>query len=402
MTKTPPKILLVGTSYSALPLLFELKRRGFEVSVTGCLAGDPGHAYADHSFGVDFSVQDDLLNLVASERFTHLIPSCNDFSYLACAWCADKFAFPGFDSYQTTLILHTKHAFREFAERQGFPVPRSYPPDALESLRFPVLVKPVDAFSGRGMSLVSEKRQLDAALSLAQRCSRSGQAVIEDYICGTLHSHSAFIRDGHFAFDTFADEFCSVYPYQVDCSNIPSILPDSLRRRLRECMLELVTTLDLQDGLLHTQFMTDGHDFWLIECMRRCPGDLYGTLVESALGVPYNRLYLSGFLGEKPPFTQADQTRFYARHTLSVKQAQVFASFTHHIPGRNIRYFPLKSSGEAFQPAPYDKAGILFAEFDSFQTLAEITPKLASYIRFETYGEDFESNASPDSHTKLC
>jgi hypothetical protein len=38
---------------------------------------------------------------------------------------------------------------------------------------------------------------------------------------------------------------------------------------------------------------------------------------------------------------------------------------------------PLKESGQALNAAPYDKAGIIFAEAIDNATLFDITPKLA-------------------------
>ena len=44
------KVLLVGSSFSAMPLLEELKKRAFHVSVCGKYRTDPCHYYADNSF----------------------------------------------------------------------------------------------------------------------------------------------------------------------------------------------------------------------------------------------------------------------------------------------------------------------------------------------------------------
>lgn len=383
MTK---RVLLVGSSFSAAPIFFELKRRGHHVSVCGSATSDPCHQYADQSFFIDYSNREALLALTVSEQFDYLVPTCNDFSYMSCAWVAEQQGFPGFDHYPVAQILHTKNAFRELMEKHGFRSPRSRRLAAgssvdVEGLRFPLLVKPVDSFSGRGVSKVGDASALSRAVHAAEQVSRCGEAVVEEFVEGRLYSHSAFIREQVIAADFFVDEYCTVYPYQVDCSHHPSSLPDNLQNAVRAEMAKLVSALAMQDGLLHTQFICDGKNFWIVECMRRCPGDLYGHLVELSTGVPYADFFVRPFVGESLPTDwAADQVRPVGRHTISTDHALVSYAFSCRVPDAEVRIVPLKNSGEALSPAPFDKLAILFAEYSSMAAMLEYSPRLAEFV----------------------
>ncbi|GAB6041968.1 ATP-grasp domain-containing protein [Endothiovibrio diazotrophicus] len=384
MSATPP-ILLVGTSFSAAPLLHALKAMGRQVAVCGAAPNDPCVAWADRYFPIDYSDPHALLELVRSEGFSALCPSCNDYAYLSAATAATALGLPGFDRPEATTTLHDKAAFRAFAQREGLPVPRARPADAatLSDLRYPVLVKPTDSFSGRGCVKLDDPAGLPEAITEARRVSRRAEAVVEEFIDGALHSHSAFLRGQAVAAEVFVDEFCTVYPYQVNCSNAPSRLGAALRRRVRESIDHLATTLDLTDGLLHTQFMVRGDEFFLIECMRRCPGDLYSHLVSLSTGVPYIENYLRPFLGQ--PMAFPEQTAIpWARHTLSLPTDAVIWSFSQRLPAAEVRYYPLRESGSQVRGAPYDKFAILFARFEETGRLFEITPALQDYLSLNT------------------
>ena len=95
------------------------------VSVCGSAPADPCHQYADQSFFIDYSDRDAVLALVEAEQFDYLVPTCNDFSYMSCAWVAERCGFAGFDRYPVATILHTKNAFREVMERHGLRSPPS-------------------------------------------------------------------------------------------------------------------------------------------------------------------------------------------------------------------------------------------------------------------------------------
>jgi len=393
------KALLVGSSYSAAPLFFALKRRALHVTVCGDDKDDPCHQYADASCYIDYSNKADLLDFVQQNSFDFLVPSCNDFSYVSCSWVARNMRFPGYDDWETALMLHTKHRFREFCEKHFVPAPvRLYYGSVTDetaadiNLPYPVLVKPVDSFSGRGTTKVVDQASLAGALLAAKAESRTSEVVVEKFLEGSLHSHSAFIEEGRIVWDGFVDEYCKVYPYQVDCSHWPSKLPEAMRRGVRNAMLEVVSKARLNDGLLHTQFIARGEDFWIVESMRRCPGDLYGRLVEEATGLEYNDMYVAKFLGEpygrQRPIFGAE--KFVGRHTVSLSAPQVCSGLAFDVPAKRISYVPLKMSGERLGTAPFDKLGIVFVEFDSAATMLKVVPNFADAIKVvsleKTYG----------------
>lgn len=392
--------LLVGSSYSAAPLLFALKKRGLHVAVCGNQKDDPCHQYADASFYFDYSHKEELLDLVRRNSFDFLVPSCNDFAYLSCSWVAHNCRFSGYDDWDTALTLHTKDRFRNFCSKENIPAPARQVPvsseggDAsLAAISYPVLVKPVDSFSGRGTTKVSVQSELAAALGAAREASRTGETVIEEFVEGTLHSHSAFIQDRSIAWDGFVDEYCTVYPYQVNCSNHPSRLSTSIKDGVRHAMLRVARSAALADGLLHTQFIASESRFWIVETMRRCPGDLYGRLIEEATGLNYTDMYVAKFLGEMypDPLRRFETERFIGRHTVSVSQSMISSGPSFKVGTRRISFVPLKMSGDRLDPAPFDKMGIAFFEFENADAMFARVPHLADVIELdsleETYGK---------------
>jgi formate-dependent phosphoribosylglycinamide formyltransferase (GAR transformylase) len=392
------RALLVGSSFSAAPIFFLLKKRGLHVSVCGSLRTDPCHQYADASFYIDYSDREALLRLVESEKFDYVVPTCNDYSYMSCAWFAERLGYPGFDNYDVAAIIHTKNEFRRITQQYEMPAPRAnrqqanQPIDA-SGLKYPLLVKPIDSFSGRGVTKVLDASGLDAAVDAARQASRSGEIVLEEFVDGALHSHSAFVHNREIVADFFVDEFCTVYPYQVDCSNHPSRLTTAMQSAVRATIAQLVKDLDLQDGLLHTQFIANSEQYWIIECMRRCPGDLYGSLIERSTGASYMDFFVRPFLGEIiRPDARPAAHKPTGRHTISVQNPLSTYTFSHTIPAVNVHITPLKHSGERLKAAPFDKLAILFAEYSDKSTMLEVTPRLAEFVSLESLEEVYLDN----------
>lgn len=392
--------LLVGSSYSALPILLCLKRRGFYVAVCGMHESDPCHAYADESFFIDYFKSNKVGQVLFDRDFDYLVPSCNDTSYNTCSELSEKHGFPGYDSFETTNALHTKEQFRGVCANFDLSAPKLIAsgtsvnhPEGIPNQVLPVLVKPVDSFSGRGVTIVNHLDQLEAAISVAITESHQGHYIAEQFCEGSLHSHSAFIENGEIFWDCFVDEFCEVYPYQVDCSNHPSRLPASIRASVRAQMMRVIEGMSLVDGLLHTQFIYDGERCWIVETMRRAPGDLYGQLIERSTGVNYFDLYVQKFVGETYHVSdEYDQEKCIARHTISTAHTLLSGGFSYSGDCNEFSFVPLKNAGETLEPAPFDKQGIAFLEYVSEESLFLRSQQLANEFQASDWLTFYNTN----------
>jgi hypothetical protein len=170
----------------------------------------------------------------------------------------------------------------------------------------------------------------------------------------------------------------------VNSSHLSVDLPGDVIQGLRRCLETLALALNLTSGLVHTQFLLQGKEFYLVEMMRRCPGDLYATLIEKSTGVDYAGIYAAAFCGATLALRRgAEQPRFFSRHTVSLDHDCVFFSSSLAIPDAKISLVPLKKTGEPLYAAPMDRAGIYFTEHSSAREMSELTPQLKDYVTVE-------------------
>nr|WP_318381232.1 ATP-grasp domain-containing protein [uncultured Enterobacter sp.] len=380
--------LILDAGFASLPLQQAVKAAGFTTLVCSGKTHDAGMKSADLPLVQNYADIDAVLALARQHNIVALLPGVTDVSYLTGSRVAAELGLPGFDTPEISDTLFLKDRFRQWAGQKGYPIPRAAStPEAARDLPWPLLVKPVDAYSGIGITRVQDPADLPTAVALAQSASQNGQCVIETFCEGALFSHSAFIRHGEIVGEFFVDEFCTVYPWQVNSSCVSLSLSEEMRDRVSECMQTLVRELQLVDGLLHTQFIANARDFWLIELTRRCPGDLYSRLIELSTGAAYCAGFVAPFLGGEASFTsrRPAHRRAIARHTISSDVESRFAGYRFDaLAARIIETIPLKLPGDRLMPAPGDRAGLVFAEFDQFAELARMTPQLKNYFSFTT------------------
>lgn len=355
------KTLLVDTNRAAVPIYQALRDSGHEVWVVGGKPSEPLAKLAPNYVQLDYSDVDQLAAFVDEKAFDYLVPGCTDLSYQVCAEINGG-RFPGFDTPANASTINNKSEFRAAAYALGLSVPRVMTLEDVADVPA-VVVKPVDAFSGRGMTVLRNEKQahLSAAFEAACKASRSGTAIVEEFIDGQLFSHSAFLWDGTVLADFIVQEDCTTNPFTVDTSRVAEIFPDSLLESLRESARRLVSGLHLANGLVHTQFIVKKDQYWIIEVTRRCPGDLYSLLVEFSTGYPYAASYAAPFVGRRPMQQTGNGIgERITRHTVTSKAGASLWGFRFVAPVNIMLFLPLATSGDFIGPSPYGRAGIIF------------------------------------------
>lgn len=356
------RTLLVDTNRAAYPIYQALLAAGHEVWVVGGNPSEPLAKMAANYVQLNYSDADQLARLVDDKGFDWLVPGCTDLSYEVCARI-NPGRFPGIETPANTAAINTKSEFRNVAADNALPIPRVL--DISDAENVPaVIIKPVDSFSGRGMTVLYEPSptQLAASFETACRTSKQGDAIIEEFVCGQLYSHSAFIHSGEIVADFVVQEDSVACPFAVDTSRIAPTFPPQILDALRDDVRRLAAKLDLLDGLVHTQLIVGDNDrYWIIEMTRRCPGDIYSLLIEFSTGYPYAASYVAPFIGHEvaPPDPDAVRERII-RHTASPKTPESLWGFSFSEPV-NIRLFvPMATSGTQLGPGPLGRAGIFF------------------------------------------
>lgn len=355
------RILLTDTNRAAYTVYQALVADGHDVWVVGANPHEPLAKIAANYVQLDYSDSSKLAAFVEAESFDFLVPGCTDVSYKSCAEVSKR-RFPGIDSVEATRAINDKREFRKLANKLGISVPRLVSFDDALGMEA-VIVKPVDSFSGRGISILRkpEREELSKAFADACAMSKTGSALIEEFVTGQLYSHSAFVSGGNIVADFIVQEDCTTNPFTVDTSCVEYEFPEGLLEGLRNDALSLVRELNLVDGLMHTQFIRKNDRYWLIETTRRCPGDLYALLIEMSSGYPYGASYAAPFVGKKQaPRSAAKLHERIIRHTATSRCGESLWGFQFNKPVDLKFFVPLASAGERIDPSPYGRAGLFF------------------------------------------
>lgn len=375
------KVILLGTGFSAIPF-FSILSEDYEVFPLGGVKSDPLN-FEKNYVNANYRNLDEVLYWTERIKPNYVVPSCNDSAYETGALLASRFSYPGYSEMKECNILLNKWLFRNMLADESYnPSFQGLVLLDKEQIDFGprVIAKPFRGHSGIGVRIFDLNK--DSVIQELRNLEKTH--FIENYVEGSLHSHSAFFHDCKIVADFFVDEFCGKVEFAVSESNHPSCLSMQTQIAIREITIEIARKLKIQSGLLHSQFLFDGRKVWIIESMRRCPGDFFGTLVEKSSGYEYYRNYMAPFLGkEVEPFKQTKPFETIVRQSIissvSGKLGTVKLRFSDDLI-EEVEFFPFSSMNKHVPIGLSGKVGIAFLSVKSEKLSTELSKQAISEV----------------------
>jgi len=218
--------------------------------------------------------------------------------------------------------------------------------------RFPLVVKPVDNMGARGCSLVKNLSELRKAAVTALQYSRSGRAIVEEYIEGSEFSIEGLIFGGRLYITALADRHIFFPPYFIEMGHtIPSDCTQDIADEVMSVFERGVHALGLTDGAVKGDILVRNGKAFVGEIAARLSGGyMSGWTVPYSCGLDITAAALTLALGGSPRLHTCGKDSF----VIPLKQNCPFVSAERawiSIPGQVASVSGL----EAARAAPFVK-----------------------------------------------
>ena len=385
------KVLLLCASHNDLGLVRALRKMGYYIIVTGNRNNLPGQRWVDKYISADYSDKELILSIAEKEKIDAICPCCNDFGVYTAAYVAERLGLPGYDSYETTCILHNKHKFKKFALQNGIITPKSEifydnhtANEAIRNMEFPIIVKPTDASAGNGIQKVSCVDDAKDAINKAFEVSRLKTIVVEPYIQGTQHGFCTYLVNQKVVAVCSNNEYSIINPYRVEIDTFPADNKEQVSELLVEQIEKIAHILQLKDGIFHLQYIYKDGKPWIIEVMRRILGNMYSVPAQFLTGIDWDYWEARARCGidckKIPRF--AEQEGFFAYKTILADANGIIQKI--NIPENYNKYiidtYMLKKQGESIENFYKEPVGFIFMMFASEEEM--------KYILIDQYQHD--------------
>lgn len=232
-------ILILGAGTMQGPAIQSAKNLGLKVFVVDANPSAPCVGEADFFEPIDLKDFEEIaryaLSLKESAGLKAVFTAGTDFS-ASVAYAAEKCGFQA-HSFCAAQNASNKALMRQCFKNARVPCPHfleikkesleeDLPPNVLKNLTYPQVVKPVDNMGARGCRMVRGEDELFPALEAAFGFSRTGTAILEEYMEGPEFSIDALVYDGTLTITGFAKRHIFFPPYFIEMGHtMPSQVP---------------------------------------------------------------------------------------------------------------------------------------------------------------------------------
>jgi len=302
------KILFLGGSKFQIPPIKYAKKQGYYVVTCDYLPNNPGHAYADEYHNISTTDKEAVFKLAEKLKIDGIVAYASDPAAPTQAYVANKLGLPS-NPYESVLILARKDLFRNFLKKHNFLIPESKSFYTLseayewfDSIKKPVIVKPVDSSGSKGVSKIENREDLEKAFNYALEFSREKKVVVEEFFvrAGYQVAGDGFIVNGKLVFRCWGnehfDKLCN--PFVPIGESFPSVMTDYTLQQAHNETQRLLDLLDMKQGALNFDFHYNKKgDFSFLELGPRNGGNLIPEVIKYATGVDLIQYTVESALG---------------------------------------------------------------------------------------------------------
>ena len=318
------KIAVIGANEPSLPFFRQAKALGYEIIGIAWAKGAICKDYCDRFYPISFADKDDVLAVCQQERVDGILSFSLESALPTVVYVAQQMGLVS-NSEECLNLTMTKFAQRKALENVGIAVPRYYLIDDETDLkniqcRFPVIVKPVDSGGSQGVSKVDNVCDLASAITYARDYSKSGKAIVEEFVDGREFSVEYISHQGHHYFLQITDKVTSGAPRFVEMQHHqPAAISEQTKNDIKQMVESALTALKIENSASHTEIKKNSHgELYIIETGARMGGDfITSDLVRLSTGYDFVEGAIKLAIGEfeKPrfPYKKYSGVYFYSK-----------------------------------------------------------------------------------------
>ena len=403
MNGAKKSILMLGGSRQQVVAIEKAKALGFRTVLCDYLPDNPGQHAADVWYQKSTTDRELMLEIACKEGVSGVLAYSSDPASPTAGYVGEALGLPT-NPLKAIGTMSEKHLFRTFLKEAGRPCPQAAPvpkgaaagevADLVKGFRFPIVVKPTDSSGSKGVSVLDDLANLDAAIAHAGDFSRKGTLICEEYIRKSFPhvvGGDIFVVGGEVRFwglmSCLRDEgLGGLVPVG---EKTPSGLSASENDAVKDVLQRLVSALGVRFGELNVEVIVgeDGVPY-VLELGSRAGGNMIPVQLSDASGVDLVAANVLCAMGENPGDLSWDSAKCegaYATYVLhsgvdgvfrGVEKSEAVASHVY----REVIYKQPGEPVEAFDGA--NKAlGIEFLRFADEAEMGVMLEGVSNEIR---------------------
>ncbi|WP_295159329.1 ATP-grasp domain-containing protein [Selenomonas sp. AE3005] len=320
------KALVLCGGIPQAALIKELKSRGIYTLLADMNPNVIARQYADEFFPISVLDYEAVKKLAVDEKVDMVLTACADQVLLVQAHVSEELSLPCYISYETAKNVSNKELMKQHFINNGIPTSKYFVMEQLDEekikeLRYPLVVKPVDAYSSRGVRKVFNICELRDAFIDALEISRTRTAIIEEFVAGEEITIDVYVEDGmaHVLCISSIDKLPDNDKFIICRTRYPAQISDAVKEKIATISNQIAEAFGLKNSPMLVQMITDGDNVSVVEfCARTGGGDKF-RLIKQASNFDVIKAVVDLTMGQKPHVVPYQLSKHIINEFLYVK-----------------------------------------------------------------------------------
>lgn len=388
------KALVLAGSCPQIVLLGLLKDRGIETVLADNNVNAVARPYADHFVKVDLLNCEAVKQVAIEQQVDFLITVCADQVLITVAKVSEELGLPCYIDYQTAVDVSDKSLMKDIFHKNDIPTSKNVFMSELDmeriaEMKYPLVVKPADAYSSKGVRKVTNEEELRQFFAEAANISRSGLVIVEEYVDGAEITVDFQVVDGvaHLLSASNTEKVDYKDRFLAFRTRYPAAVSADTLERIRGIGQKIADAFGLKNTPMLVQLLTDDKRESVLEFCARNGGGAKYLLIKRASGFDPIDSVIRLTLGEPVELGELRAEHKYFTNEFLYAHPGVFD----HLEGFEElkqsgvldEYWQFKWQGaEIFNAATSsDRVASITIAADSFEELVEKHNKAAATIK---------------------
>ena len=303
------KVLVLAGQAPQGALLQAFKKRGFTTVLADWGANPVAKPCADIFYQASTLDVPAITEIAKKEKVDYIITACTDQALLTVAKVSEELGLPCYIDYRTALNVTNKQYMKQVFAEHDISSSRhvifgegELTEASVAHMRYPMVVKPVDCNSSKGVKKAYNYGELETAFNAAWNMSRTKTAIIEEFVQGDELSVEVWVTDGK-AEVLLVESLAKVAMddrFVICGEKFPADVSESVMEKIRVTAQKIADAFGLKNSPMLIQMICDGKDVFVLEFSARTGGGKKYRIVPAACGVDIIEALTDLTLGVKP------------------------------------------------------------------------------------------------------
>lgn len=301
------KAFVIAGGVPQVELIKQLKSRGITTVLADGSEDAVARPYADVFYHVNLFDIHAIEEIAKKEDVDFLLTVCADQVLLVVAEVSEVLGLPCYIDFKTAQNVSDKIRMKRIFKKIGIPTTDYVETNCLDletisSLRYPLVVKPIDAYSSKGVRKAENFEELKLYYTEAKQISRSGRVIIEEFFSGDEISVDAFVVNGKAKILTITNSEKIKYKdrFVIFRGRYPATISETLLEIIENIAQRIVDGFGLVNAPLLIQLLNNGDDISVLEICARTGGNMKWLLIKYSCGIDVISATIDIALGKEP------------------------------------------------------------------------------------------------------